>query len=121
MTEETQPIKALRRAKELFDYALPKFDWGKSFLDAKAIGLLNEVPREVDAAIAADASQFTVLLLRPDYIAEPYGQDTYLTTVSAPNALEACRLAQQEVAGDDGDVLAAWGYHVLFCTPGGAL
>jgi hypothetical protein len=39
---------ALRRCKELFDVALPKFDWGKSFLDAKAIRLLNDVPCEVE-------------------------------------------------------------------------
>lgn len=42
---------ALVRARTLFDEALPKFDWGKSALDANAIRLLNEVPREVKTAI----------------------------------------------------------------------
>lgn len=31
---------------------------------------------------------YTVLLLRPDYIAEPYGQDTYLAHVNARIAAE---------------------------------
>lgn len=44
-------VSALNRAERLFDEALPKFDWGKSALDANAIALLNEVPGEVRAAI----------------------------------------------------------------------
>lgn len=44
-------IAALTRAESLFREALPKFDWGKSALDANAIALLNEVPGEVRAAI----------------------------------------------------------------------
>jgi hypothetical protein len=43
---------ALRLQKEMQDYALPKFDWGKSFLDAKAIDLLNRSAIAVDAALA---------------------------------------------------------------------
>jgi len=43
---------ALRGAKRLFDEALPKFDWGRSALDANAIKLLNEVPRLVNLALA---------------------------------------------------------------------
>lgn len=42
---------ACERAKRLFDEALPKFNWGASFLDANAIQLLNEVPSEVAAAL----------------------------------------------------------------------
>lgn len=44
-------VQALQRAKRLFDEALPKFDWGRSALDANAIQLLNEVPGEVEAAL----------------------------------------------------------------------
>ena len=43
---------ALQAAQRLFKEALPKFNWGASFLDANAIQLLNEVPAKVDAAIA---------------------------------------------------------------------
>lgn len=45
-------IKALERAERLFNEALPKFDWGKSALDANAIALLNEVPIEVKRALS---------------------------------------------------------------------
>ncbi|WP_142028335.1 hypothetical protein [Bordetella hinzii] len=44
---------AAERAKRLFDEALPKFNWGASFLDANVIQLLNEVPGEVAAALRA--------------------------------------------------------------------
>lgn len=47
-----EAFAALGRAEQLFKEALPKFDWGKSALDANAIALLNEVPGEVHAAIA---------------------------------------------------------------------
>lgn len=43
--------KALEAADELFKYALPKFNWGASFLDGKAIDLLNTVPTQVAAAL----------------------------------------------------------------------
>lgn len=45
-------LEALRAAKNLFDEALPKFNWGASALDANAIRLLNEAPMAVNAAIA---------------------------------------------------------------------
>lgn len=44
---------ALEAAQRLFKEALPKFNWGASFLDANAIQLLNEVPAKVSAAIKA--------------------------------------------------------------------
>ena len=44
---------ALQAAQRLFEEALPKFNWGASFLDANAIQLLNEVPAKVNAAIKA--------------------------------------------------------------------
>lgn len=45
-TEDVKEV--LSRAVRLFDEALPKFDWGRSALDANAIQLLNEVPGEVE-------------------------------------------------------------------------
>lgn len=44
-------IEALKRCQRLFKEALPKFNWGASFLDSNAIQLLNEVPGEVENAI----------------------------------------------------------------------
>ena len=52
MVASPEMLSALRAAAELIDYALPKFDWGKSALDGRAIQLLNEVPMTVRAAIA---------------------------------------------------------------------
>lgn len=40
-------IDALRAAAKLIDIALPKFNWGASWLDADAIRLLNEVPIKI--------------------------------------------------------------------------
>ena len=48
---------ALQAAQRLFKEALPKFNWGASFLDANAIQLLNEVPEKVNAAIDAAKGQ----------------------------------------------------------------
>lgn len=46
-------VEALKRAQELFEKALPKFNWGSSFLNAEAITLLNDIPIEVAKALAA--------------------------------------------------------------------
>jgi len=45
-------LEACRAAQRLFYEALPKFNWAKSFLDANAIALLNNVPAQVNRAIA---------------------------------------------------------------------
>lgn len=45
-------LAALNAAKQLFDVALPKFNWAASALDADAIRILNEAPIAVNAAIA---------------------------------------------------------------------
>ena len=45
--------------------------------------------------------KYTVLLLRPDYIASNYGQDTYLAWVEAPSVEEAQVLAQREAYQSD--------------------
>lgn len=63
--------KALERCLRLFDEALPKFNWGASFLDANAIALLNEVPGEVRAALTTPACHEALVTLlraiRPKY------------------------------------------------------
>ena len=48
-----------------------------------------------------DLRPFTVLVLRPDYIASDYGQDTYLAHVMAGGVEEAQVLAQREVHQSD--------------------
>jgi hypothetical protein len=55
-SENAELRRALCAAKRLFDEALPKFDWGRSALDANAIKLLNEVPALVNAALASQRS-----------------------------------------------------------------
>lgn len=51
--EEAAPdmLAALKLAQRLVAEALPKFDWGKSALDANAIQLLNEVPIAINKAL----------------------------------------------------------------------
>ena len=72
-------------------------------------------------------NNYTVLLLRPDYIADEFGKDTYLAHVVANGAAEAQKLAQAEAWDSDQDEDAEDeddlsgnpdDYHVLFCTMG---
>lgn len=44
-------VQANKRALQLFNEALPKFNWSASALDANAIRLLNEVPGELNEAL----------------------------------------------------------------------
>lgn len=44
---------------------------------------------------------YTVLILRPDYVTDDYGQNTYLTHVKAIDVHEARKIAQKEVAASD--------------------
>jgi len=46
-------------------------------------------------------NRYTVLLLRPDYVADGFGEDTYLAHVRAETPKAAITLAQQKVAGLD--------------------
>lgn len=48
-------------------------------------------------------SHYTVLLLRPDYIADPYGWDTYLAHVMADGPNQAVVLAQAKALEADAD------------------
>jgi hypothetical protein len=45
---------------------------------------------------------FTILLLRPDYQADNYGQDTYMTHAKGNDWEEALKLAQVEACEVDG-------------------
>lgn len=58
------------------------------------------------------SSKFTVLLLRPDYMADSFGSDTYLTNVDAAGPEEALRLAREAVIKcDHEDVAEFHKYH----------
>lgn len=47
------------------------------------------------------ARTYTVLLLRPDYSTDNYGQDTYMTHIDALNVEAAIRLARVEALQAD--------------------
>lgn len=73
-------------------------------------------------------NNYTVLLLRPDYIASEFGKDTYLAHVVANGVEAAQRVAQDEVILSDNEgcsfeeIEEAGGlpedYHVLFVAMG---
>lgn len=60
------------------------------------VRLLTTVPPDEPKA-------WTVLLLRPDYIADDYGTDTYMTAVEAVSAAAAAKAAQTEAYETDHD------------------
>ncbi len=63
--------------------------------------------------------RFTVLLLRPDHVADGFGQDTYLAQVSAPTPQAAIKVARREVTTVDGiDDLKAEDYYPLITVRG---
>lgn len=49
--------EALKLALRMCDEALPKFNWGASFLDANAIQLLNTVPAAIKKALGQPAQE----------------------------------------------------------------
>ena len=51
---EQKLLHALQGMVEMWDYAADKFDWGKSWLDAEAIRLLNEKPIEAKRVLGGD-------------------------------------------------------------------
>lgn len=65
-------------------------------------------------------NNYTVLLLRPDYIADEFGKDTYLAWVAANGVHDAIRTAQVEAVEADLDEstppedVNPGDYHVLF-------
>ena len=61
--------------------------------------------------------KWTVLLLRPDYIAATYGQDTYLAHVKASNAKGALYAAQEDARRAD-DTENRDDYYCLLCVRG---
>lgn len=66
-------------------------------------------------------NKYTVLLLRPDYIADEFGKDTYLAHVTAAGVAAAQTTAQLDAWVADGgpdENDCCDDYHVLFVAEG---
>lgn len=62
--------------------------------------------------------KYSVLLLRPDYAANPYGTDTYLAHVEGHDAAAAVRVAQAEMVSVDDANGNPGDYHPLVTIEG---
>jgi hypothetical protein len=62
--------------------------------------------------------KYTVLLLRPDHVADGFGPDTYLAQVEADSADGAVLAAQKEVTEMDELDLSPTDYHPLITIEG---
>lgn len=96
------------------------FDLGKP-TDAPGQTLLwedeHQQPRE--APPIESIAPYSVLLLRPDYVADEYGKDVYFAHVCAANPAKAVSIAQAEAAvADETDLQSAIDYHALIVLPG---
>lgn len=85
-------ITVLRRVKQVFDEALPHFNWGASALPAEAIQLLNEVPSELKA------------MLGRIELAQPIIEK--LTRENSPSRLT--RRIEHELSAGTNEEIAAW-------------
>lgn len=61
---------------------------------------------------------YTVLVLRPDYMAANYGQNTFLAHVRADDPALAQRLARQEAAAADRSEAFSEDYYILLTLEG---
>ena len=62
--------------------------------------------------------KYTVLLLRPDYVADGFGTDTYMAQVEADSVEASVLAAQAEVAKLDDLDLKSTDYHPLITLEG---
>lgn len=62
--------------------------------------------------------KYTVLLLRPDHVADGFGPDTYLAQVTARSANGAVVAARKEVTETDDLDLSPKDYHPLITVEG---
>ena len=61
--------------------------------------------------------KYSVLLLRPDTLADEFGKDTFLAWVEA-NTIADAQVRGQIAANEADDHNNSLSYHVLFVTPG---
>lgn len=91
------------------------FKGAAEFDELLTAGVVDEPTKEIKM------KKYTVLLLRPDYIADEFGKDTYLAHVEANSVGGAIAQAQLEAwtaddCPDESDCCDD--YHALFCTEG---
>ncbi len=61
---------------------------------------------------------YTVLVLRPDYMTDGHGQDTYLAHVEATSPAQAQRMARREAAAADRSEQPSEDYYILLVIEG---
>ena len=95
--EEIAHALHLKRDKEHKDRWVT--DWGSK----TSLGLYLTLQR----MMGAPSNKYTVLLMRPDYLASNYGEDTCMIKVEAASVAEAQEKAQREVCiADDPAAIA---------------
>lgn len=80
--------------------------------------VLNEAERVLTQLGRRPPQPYTVLVLRPDYMATNYGQDTFLAHVEATSPAQAQSIARRQAADADHSEGASDDYYVLLVLEG---
>lgn len=80
--------------------------------------VLSEAERVLTKLGRRQPQPYTVLVLRPDYAATNYGQDTFLAHVEAVGPAQAQRIARQEAAAADRSEQPSEDYYILLVLEG---
>ena len=80
--------------------------------------VLNEAERVLTKLGRRQTQPYTVLVLRPDYMATNYGQDTFLAHVEATGPAQAQRMARREAAAADRSEVSSEDYYILLLIEG---
>ena len=80
--------------------------------------VLSEAERVLTELGRRQTQPYTVLVLRPDYMATNYGQDTFLAHVEATGPAQAQRIARQQAAETDRSDVSSEDYYILLLIEG---
>lgn len=80
--------------------------------------VLSEAERVLTKLGRRQTQPYTVLVLRPDYMATNYGQDTFLAHVEATSPAQAQRIARREAAAADRSEVSSEDYYILLVLEG---
>lgn len=80
--------------------------------------VLSEAERVLTKLGRRQTQPYTVLVLRPDYMATNYGQDTFLAHVEAAGPAQAQRIARREAAAADRSEVSSEDYYTLLLIEG---
>lgn len=80
--------------------------------------VLSEAERVLTKLGRRQTQPYTVLVLRPDYRAANYGQDTFMAHVEATSPAQAQRIARREAAAADRSEGTSEDYYVLLVLEG---